>query len=448
MAASISAATTRNVAYQVVMGQKVRGIKTTDYTAEAMTALDKDLLAASLAVPSMLGGGKHGHSWMLFDEAGYRTYSGRTTGQTYITNPGNTPSIAIGDSAAVVSQKTAELVGLLDSYYTQEGVKAGLRDLILKNVPKQSIQDLEDRDHGFTKITLLALLQHLRSNAEAVDYLSITEKLAQRNAPIDFEGDESLKSFFARIDRLIKELRDDSVATSHSKLIVLYLGQLEGQGGPELREALSKWYALTEAQKTWGRFKTTFADADRLRRQALKAGSNASSANAGGVHIHSANNVRNVGGNDGILQSGGGDGVSRQEILQMFSQGLQVFADEAQHSINEAIEQKFKGLTTSGATMAVHKDGKGTSGGSVRTNEAALMRQVEDLKRQIKALAKKATKNDGTKNNGVPAVEAKQCPHCPGKHKPNKDGVVKCWKTVHCHLAPEWWLKRYGHKKE
>ena len=134
----------------------------------------------------MLGGGEHGHSWMLFDQAGYQTYSGPNNLQTYIANPGNTSSIGSGDSTAVVSQKTAELVGLLGSFYTQEDVKSGLRDLIIKNVPKQSIQDLEDKDHGFTKVTPLEILQHLHTNAEAVDYLSITKKLAQQNSPIDF----------------------------------------------------------------------------------------------------------------------------------------------------------------------------------------------------------------------------------------------------------------------
>ena len=196
MAATISAATTRNLAYTAIKSQEVRRITTGDYSLEDYVRFEKDILAASQAVPSILGGGSHGHAWMVTDTDGFQQLTGDATlTQAKIANPGTVPGIANGDSHATIALKTAELVSQLDAFYTQEGAEAGLRDLIIGRVPKVTIQELDDENFGYTKVTPLELLSHLKDNAEIVDAVELNEKLAQRDELMDFESDTSLKVY-------------------------------------------------------------------------------------------------------------------------------------------------------------------------------------------------------------------------------------------------------------
>jgi len=72
MVAVISVATIRNTAYNIIRTQEVRKIANGDYSLEEFARFEKDLLRASMAVPSTLGGGQHGHAWLVTDEANYK----------------------------------------------------------------------------------------------------------------------------------------------------------------------------------------------------------------------------------------------------------------------------------------------------------------------------------------------------------------------------------------
>jgi hypothetical protein len=413
MAAAISAATTRNIAYQAVKSQQVRRIERADYTTEELAIFEKDILAASLVVPTTLGGGEHGHSWLLYDADDYKLYSGKDITQTTVPNPGNVPNITSGDSAATVALKTANKVAELDVYYTQEGVKAGLVDLIVANVPKQAIQDLDDPDHGFTKTTPLQLLEQLREGAETVDFVTIAERLEERNAPIDFEGAETLKSFFAKIDKLIKDLKTDHVATSHSELMINYLRQIEGQRAPEFREALTEWHNKGRTGQTWKKFKEIFGEADRRRRRAIKASSSANGSNAGG--IHSANAATSV---------------TRDDITEMFANAMQVFGEAADQSIHAAIESKFNSIVDSGATQ--------TYIGSNQAGDAATYKKrIEELEKKLEEAKKSGKKGDGAKKGEDKWKDYPKCEHCNLRHKLPVD---QCWKKKgNWDSAPAWW---------
>ena len=413
MAAAISAATTRNIAYQAVKSQQVRRIERADYTTEELVIFEKNILAASLVVPTTLGGGDHGHSWLLYDADDYKSYSSKDIVQTSVPNPGNVPNITAGDSAATVALKTAKKVAELDVYYTQEGVKAGLVDLIVANVPKQAIQDLDDPEHGFTKTTPLQLLEQLREGAETVDFVTIAERLEERNAPIDFEGAETLKSFFAKIDKLIKDLKTDHVATSHSELMINYLRQIEGQRAPEFREALTAWHNKSRVGQTWKKFKEIFGEADRCRRRAIKASSSANGSNAGG--IHSANAATSI---------------TRDDITEMFASAMQVFGEAADQSIHAAIESKFNSIVDSGASQTL-------SGGKTYSDESDYKKRIQELEKQLEETKKKSKRGDGAKKGEDKWKDYPRCEHCNLRHKLSPD---QCWrKKGNWNSAPDWW---------
>ena len=120
----------------------------------------------------------------------------------------------------------------MNTYYTQQGVTQGLRDLIAANVPKAVISELKDRHFGFEAVSPLELLQHIEGEAEPIDIIGQNELMEARDTPIDFEGETSLKEFFKQIDKTIKQLDDDhDIDTSHKSLMAKYLLQIEQEGG-------------------------------------------------------------------------------------------------------------------------------------------------------------------------------------------------------------------------
>ena len=221
MATAISRTTTRNIAYNAIKSQDVKRLPTDSYSLEEYLRFDKKILAASQAVPTSLDGGKHGHAFLVQDAEGYKQLTGTDIIQDKIDHPGGVPSIDAKDSHATIALKTAEKLAELDTYYTQEGVEAGLRDLIIKNVPKSTIEELEDSRFGFSKVTPLELLQHLKQEAEIVDAIDITTMLTDRDTPIDFEGEETLKTHLIKINKTIRRNNSDATHDPIDLLLIL-----------------------------------------------------------------------------------------------------------------------------------------------------------------------------------------------------------------------------------
>jgi len=137
-------------------------------------------------------------------------------------NPGLKSSIGGSDL-----HKTQELAADNDAYHTQEGVKAGPRDLIIGKAPKVTIKELEHKDFGFMKVKPPELLQHIKDQADVIDAVNLNTKLEEQNKAIDFEGKITLKTFFQLVDNRIKELKKYNVAFTHNKIMVRYLLQFE-----------------------------------------------------------------------------------------------------------------------------------------------------------------------------------------------------------------------------
>ena len=407
MAANVCATTTRNIAYRAILDQEVRRLTSADYTTRDFHEFEKDIVKAAKSVPSILGGGKHGHAWLVKDTAGFQKLTGDASiVQAMIDHPGTVGAIVANDSHATIALKTAQQAERLSAFYTQSGCADGLRDLIIKRVPKPAIEDLEDVDEGWAGITALELLDHLRDQAEIVDVVDVNALLMERDEPIDFEGTTSLKTFFKDKERIIKVLKDDhQISSSHSELMVRYLLQIGKADGDIMRTAVDSWNALSKAARTWTDFKTHFAKADKKRRDAIKAREPFQRTD------HQANNVT--------------DGVTQEDISAMFAAAFETFATGAEESINAAIDNKFK-----------HWENKptGTTETKATKKEADLRKQIDALQRKLAAQAK----SDGGESDQA-EWQKKPCKYC-NKHHPTAE--EKCWKKKENRWkAPENWKK-------
>ena len=422
MAANVCATTTRAIAYKAIMDCEVRRITSAEYSMKDYHEFDKDMLAAARSVPSTLCGGKHGHAFLIRDKKAYEALTGDSTlDPKKMDHPGTVADISNNDSHAAIALKTAQMTAKVGTYWTQEGAADGLRDKAIKSVPKSAIEELEDPTNGFANVTILDILKHLHDKADVVDVLDTNAKLAERDEPIDFEGDTSLNVFFKSRDKIIKELKEDhSITTSHTELMIKYLLQIAKCESDIMRVAYDEWNALAANAKTWKKFKEMFGTADKKRRLTLQA-----RADGGAGVKHHANNAGNLGGSQPITQDDFGN---------MFAAAFTTFAQGAEESINAAIDNKMKAIQSDKA--ATDSSGK----------EANLRKQIDTLQRKLAAMAKKDTDkgtDKGTAGSGDrPLID---CKHCKKQHYTAEDD---CWhneaKPENKKKAPIYIQKRMG----
>ena len=105
----------------------------------------------------------------------------------------------------------------------QEGVEAGLRDLIINNVPKAILEELNDQENGFLDVMPLELLAHIHGQVEVVSRYKLDALIKERDIPINFEGEEYLKSYLKQVKKLVGEIHDHHVTTSESEMLAQYL---------------------------------------------------------------------------------------------------------------------------------------------------------------------------------------------------------------------------------
>ena len=396
MATIICATTTRNIAYNAIMAQDVRRLTSAEYTTKDFIEFEKDITMAAKSVPTTLGGGEHGHSWLVKDTAGYQKFTkDPSIVQAKIPHPGSIDDIATNDSHATIARKTGKKAELLSTYYTQSGCADGLRDLIIKRVPKSTIEDLQDADDGFASVTALELLNHLKDQADVVDVVDVNALLKERDEPMDFEGTTSLKVFFKNLERIIKQLKDDhQIASSHSELIIRYLLQVGKVDSDIMRNAVDRWNELSKVARTWAKFKTHFAAADKKRHEAIKAREPFTRTD------HQANNTT--------------EEITQEDMSAMFAAAFETFASGAEESINAAIDSKFKHWEKSAGTTAATNDSK----------EDDLRKQIDTLQRKLASQAKKNDGGESDRKKWEPEPGAKPCQYCNKHHRTPEE---RCW---------------------
>ena len=208
---STNATATRSAAYNTIIASSdaVTPITSESYTTDDYIQLRKGLISASKSVPTTLCGGTTGHAFIILDAASLDLLVGTATTRTFAVAPSTIPAYDPTDSATQVAIKEAAWHSIIELFHTQEGCKEGLKKLIIKNVPSNAIVELEDEEFGFESVTPLELMEHLESNCEVVDCLDVKELMTQRDAPINLDGDETLKTFFQEYEEDPQKAREE-----------------------------------------------------------------------------------------------------------------------------------------------------------------------------------------------------------------------------------------------
>ena len=246
-------------------------------TIQDIDRLDDELTAIASSFPSELGGGMHGHAGLIKNEADYALVAPATP---FIVpaNPGHYPAGNI--PAAQRSQREAEHKALIVQFQTCIGVGKGLKDLILQAVDEDYLLELRDEVVAYLNVTPLQMLTHLRDRWGSMDYVDITNLIAE--CDIAWNAAEVPTKYFNRIEKARRQLARANVQVDERAMMAKALRSFKDAG--DFDAPIREWEARPVAAQTYANLKALMcAEFTKLNRQDSTTARSAGHASANNV---------------------------------------------------------------------------------------------------------------------------------------------------------------------
>jgi hypothetical protein len=221
-------------------------------TSHDLTILEKELIAILAGIPTALGGGNFGHVGVIMPATAYSTMTG---GTAFVNpaNPGVYPAgLAANAAATVRARAEAEHKELINQFETFEGVRQGVKDLILEAVDNKYLIEIEHETLGYLNQTPRQMLDHLLAQGGALDFANTKELLAERDG--EWNVSENPQLYFNRVEKAVKGLLRNGITSDPNERRDIALFYLKATG--EFNAAVREWEAKPTANKTWANIKT------------------------------------------------------------------------------------------------------------------------------------------------------------------------------------------------
>ena len=221
-------------------------------TSHDLTILEKELIAILAGIPTALGGGNFGHVGVIMEAAAYLTM---TAGTAFVdpANPGVYPAgLAANAAATIRARAEAEHKELINQFETFEGVRQGVKDLILEAVDNEYLIEIEHETLGYLNQTPRQMLDHLLARGGALDFADTKELLAERDG--EWNVSENPQLYFNRVEKAMKGLLRNGITSDPNERRDIALFYLKATG--EFDAAVREWETKPTANKTWANIKT------------------------------------------------------------------------------------------------------------------------------------------------------------------------------------------------
>ena len=223
-------------------------------TSHDLTNLEKEIISILANIPTMLGGGNHGHIGVIMNPTDYNTMTGGTDFVNPV-NPGIYPAnLELNAAAGTRARAEAEHRELINQFETFEGVRLGTKDLILEAVDNEYLNEIEHDTLGFLNQTPRQMLQHLLTRGGSLDFADTKELLAERDG--EWNVSENPQVYFNRVEKAIKGLTRNGIRSDPNERRDIALFHLKATG--EFDPAVREWEAKPAADKTWANIKTFY----------------------------------------------------------------------------------------------------------------------------------------------------------------------------------------------
>jgi hypothetical protein len=135
-----------------------------------LTTLEKELITIAASIPSMLGGGNHGHTGVIAETEKCSLMTSRTV-FVNPANPGVYPAgLLMNATAGTRAREEAIHKELVAQYETVKRVEQGLKVIIQEAVEADYLLEIEDETLRFLNQTPRQMIDHLCNRGGALDF--------------------------------------------------------------------------------------------------------------------------------------------------------------------------------------------------------------------------------------------------------------------------------------
>jgi hypothetical protein len=220
-------------------------------TNQDLTILEKELIAILANIPTMLGGGNHGHAEIIVKQARYLLMTGEIF--TNPANPGIYPENVSGNAAAGVRARAeTENKEFVREYKTFQSVVQATKDIILKAVNHKYLLKIEDKILGFLNQMPTDMLTHLRNQGGTLDFADTKTLLAERDR--EWDTSKVPQMYFNRVEKAIQGLTRAGITSNLNEGQDMALYFLKASG--EFDSAVREWDQRPAGKKTWQNIKS------------------------------------------------------------------------------------------------------------------------------------------------------------------------------------------------
>ncbi len=222
------------------------------------------------SIPTLNGGGRHGHIGLIIPTAEYTTFSHNNTPYDILNNPGPYPT-TVDPDALVRERQLAEHKGEIREYEMQLGVTSWARKAIVGAVDEEWISEIRNPHVGFNHLMPRDLIAHLEAVGGEIDFMDVTELQAELLKPWDQV--EAPTTLFERQDKIERQLAKAGIPAQHELRLATALCWFQQSG--EFDSALELWETKPAASKTLSAFRVyiqkEFAKRTKRDKQTAKA---------------------------------------------------------------------------------------------------------------------------------------------------------------------------------
>ena len=406
----------RRSAEEAVVSSVVEPIPSVEYNSEHFRKFYRSIVNAVRPVPTEIGGGGHGHIYLLEDHA---TYVARTGGVDFVeaVHPGQLDFVGITTNAGIARIKEARTAAL-EAHNTHEGVRTGIRKKIIANVPARLLVALEDAKSGLDEVDPRVLIAALKDRAAPVTVLDAQTLKAARDTKLTFDDETPLATQFALVKKAMADLLSiHHIVTSETELVMEWYAEIEKE--KDFEKQLAEFRERV-ANNGFENFITFFSDRDVEVRRLNKL----LPSRAKAMGYHSAANVQAL--DERINEKVEGEVANLAELIEAALNagaldGIALDQTAPEAAANVADTSKDNTVLT--ALKDIQDRLSKVEGGGGR-------RRGRDRDREKKSDAAKPGDE-----------ERKPCKHC---GKPHIQPDDKCWKLEANKDARPKWMKEKG----
>ena len=406
---------TRRAAEESILSGVVVPIAGVNYTAANFRDFYRSMINIARPVPTDIGGGGHGHIYLLEDHPNYTT---RTGGVDYVeaVRPGPLDLTGATTNAAIARAKETRTAAL-EAHNTQEGARTGLRKKIIANAPRALFVALEDTDSLLDEVEPRVLMAALKARAAPVTVIDAQTLKAARDKRLTFDDETPLATQFALVEKARADLHSiHGVSTSETELMMEWYAEIEKE--KDFEKEVAAFRART-TNNGFQNFITFFSERDVEVRRLNKL----LPSRAKAMGYHSAANVQAI--DEHIDEKVEGEMANLAALIEA---ALDAGADDGSPQ-----DQTSKPETAANVADTYTKD-------------SAILDALKDIQDRLSKVEAGGGRRRGRerdrekKDDGAKAEddERKPCKHC-GKRHVQPDN--KCWKLDANKDARPQWLK-------